>query len=54
MEHPRVKSVLQTVVLASAGLLLAAATPLAQNALTNPITVGIAVVTLVLASTAAV
>jgi chromate transporter len=48
LEHPRVKSVLQTVILASAGLLLAAAIPLAQNALTNPITVGIAVVTLVL------
>jgi chromate transporter len=48
MEHPRVKSVLQTVILTSAGLLLAATIPLAQNALTNPITVGIAVVTLVL------
>ena len=48
LEHPRIKSVLQTVILASAGLLLAAAIPLAQNALTNPITVGIAVVTLVL------
>jgi chromate transporter len=48
LEHPRVKSVLQTVILASAGLLLAAAIPVAQNALTNPITVGIAVVTLVL------
>ncbi len=33
MEHPRVKAVLQTVVIASAGLLLAAAIPLGQAAL---------------------
>jgi chromate transporter len=32
MEHPRVKGVLQTVVIASAGLLLAAAIPLARDA----------------------
>lgn len=48
IEHPRVKSVLQTVILASAGLLLAAAIPLAQTALTDPITIGIAVGTVVL------
>ena len=47
-EHPRVRSVLQTVVIASAGLLLAAAIPLAQDALTDPITIGIAAVSLVL------
>lgn len=48
MEHPRVKSVLQTVVIASAGLLLAAAIPLARDALTDPVTVGIAAVSLIL------
>jgi len=44
VEHPRVRSVLQTVVIASAGLLLAAAIPLAQDALTDPITIGITAV----------
>ncbi len=48
IENPRVKSMLQTVVIASAGLLLAAAIPLAQDALTDPVTVAIAVVSLVL------
>jgi chromate transporter len=48
MEHPRVKSILQTVIIASAGLLLAAAIPLARDGLTDPITIGIAVVSLVL------
>ena len=48
IEHPRVRSVLQTVVIASAGLLLAAAIPLARDALTDPITVAIAAVSLVL------
>ncbi len=48
LENPRVKSVLQTVVLASAGLLLAAAIPLAYDALTGPITVAITAVTVVL------
>lgn len=48
VEHPRVRSVLQTVVIASAGLLLAAAIPLAQDALTDPITIGIAAVSLCL------
>jgi chromate transporter len=33
MEHPRVKGVLQAVVIASAGLLLAAAFPLAHDGL---------------------
>ena len=48
MDHPRVKGVLQTVVIASAGLLLAAAIPLARDALTDPVTVAIAVVSLAL------
>jgi chromate transporter len=43
MEHPRVKSILQTVVIASAGLLLAAAIPLGRDGLTGAITIGIAV-----------
>jgi chromate transporter len=38
---------LQTVVLTRAGLLLAASVPLAQSALTDPITIGIAVATLI-------
>ncbi len=46
--HPRVRSVLETVVIASAGLLLAAATPLARDALTDPVTIGIAAVSLAL------
>ncbi|MFZ0569883.1 MAG: chromate transporter [Rhodomicrobium sp.] len=45
-EHPRVKTVLQTIVVASAGLLLAAAIPLAQSALTDPVTIAIALVSL--------
>lgn len=48
MEHPRIKSVLQTVVIASAGLLLAAAIPLARDALIDPVTMGLAVVSLAL------
>jgi chromate transporter len=48
MEHPRAKGVLHTVVLASAGLLLAAAIPLARDALTDPVTIVIAVATVVL------
>jgi chromate transporter len=48
IEHPRVKSVLQTVVIASSGLLLAAVLPLAREALTDPVTVGIAIVSLML------
>jgi chromate transporter len=48
MEHPKVKSVLQTIVIASAGLLLAAAIPLGRDGLTGPVTIGIAVVCFVL------
>jgi len=47
-KHPRVKSILQAVVIASAGLLLAASIPLARVALTDPVTVGIAIASLVL------
>jgi chromate transporter len=39
MDHPRVKGVLHTVVIASAGLLFAAAIPLARSALTEPVTI---------------
>jgi chromate transporter len=48
MQHPRVRGVLQTVVIASAGLLLAAVIPLARDALTDPLTVAIALVTIAL------
>ena len=48
IDEPRVRSVLQTVVIASAGLLLAAAIPLARDALTDPVTVGIAAISFVL------
>jgi chromate transporter len=48
IDHPRVKGVLETVVIASAGLLLAASIPLAHDALTDPVTIGIAIVSLVL------
>jgi chromate transporter len=48
IEHPRVKAILQAVVLASAGLLLAAAIPLAHDALTDWVTVAIAAVSLAL------
>jgi chromate transporter len=47
IEHPRIKSVLQCVVIASAGLLLAAAIPLARDALTDPVTMVIAAVSLI-------
>jgi chromate transporter len=40
-EHPRVKSMIRFMLLASAGLLIAAATPLARDAVTDPVTVGI-------------
>ena len=46
--HPRLRSGLQAVVVASAGLLLAAAVPLAVSALTGPVTAGIALLTVVL------
>ena len=48
MENPRVKSVLQTVVIASAGLLLAAAIPLGRDGITGPATIGIAIICFVL------
>jgi chromate transporter len=48
MEHPKVKSILQAVIIASAGLLLAAAIPLGREGLTGPVTIGIAVVSFVL------
>ena len=48
MEHPKVKSVLQAVIIASAGLLLAAAIPLGREGLTGSVTVGIALVTFLL------
>ncbi|RII30730.1 MAG: chromate transporter [Geobacter sp.] len=47
-EHPRVKAALQTVVIASAALLLAAAIPLAKDALVDYMTIGIAVASLAL------
>jgi chromate transporter len=47
-DHPRLRSALQAVVVASAGLLLAAAVPLGLSALTGPVTVLIAVLTAVL------
>jgi chromate transporter len=48
LENPRVKTVLETIVIASAGLLFAAAIPLARDALTDWLTVAIAVATVVL------
>jgi hypothetical protein len=45
MEHPRVIGGLHTVVISSAGLLLAASIPLARDALTDPLTIGIATAT---------
>jgi chromate transporter len=46
IDHPRVKGILETVVIASAGLLLAASIPLARDALTDPVTIGIAIMSL--------
>jgi len=48
MESSRVKSVLQTVVIASAGLLFAAAIPLARTGLAGPATIAIAITCFVL------
>lgn len=48
VEHPRIRSSLQAIVLASAGLLVAAAIPLGRDALTNWVVVAIAAATLVL------
>ena len=47
-EHPRLRSALQAVVVASAGLLLAAAIPLGLNALTSLVTILIAIATCIL------
>jgi len=44
--HPRVRSMLQCVVLASAALLVLAAIPIGQDALNGPLTIGITVVAL--------
>jgi chromate transporter len=46
IDHPRIRSVLETVVIASAGLLLAAAIPLGREALVGPLTITIGVVSL--------
>ena len=46
--HPRVRGMLQSVVLASAGLLLTSAAPLARDALVDSVTVAIATVGLVI------
>jgi chromate transporter len=47
VERPRVKGVLQAVIIASAGLLLAASIPLARDALTDWVTMVIAAVSLI-------
>lgn len=44
MKNPRVRSILEAVVIASAGLLVAAAIPLAKDALTDPVNIAIALV----------
>jgi chromate transporter len=46
--HPRARSALQAVVLASAGLLWAVSLPLARAAAVDPLTIGILMVTIVL------
>jgi chromate transporter len=48
MEHPRVRSILQTMVIPSAGLLLTAAIPLGRDGLTGPVTWTIAAVCFIL------
>lgn len=48
MHHPRLRGVLRAVVIASAALLLSAMIPLARDALIDPVTIGIALVTVVL------
>jgi chromate transporter len=48
IEHPRAKTALNAVVIASAGLLLAASIPLVESAITGPISGGIAVISLLL------
>ncbi|WP_327754142.1 chromate transporter [Sphingobium sp. SJ10-10] len=44
MKNPRVRSILDAVITASAGLLVASAIPLAKDALTNPVDIVIALV----------
>jgi chromate transporter len=46
VEHPKVKAILEAVVLASAGLLLAAAIPLAKAAIIDPLTLLISLVSI--------
>jgi chromate transporter len=41
-EHPRLKSVIRCVLLASAGLLLASSVPLASDGITGPLTLAVA------------
>jgi chromate transporter len=43
-EHPRIKGMLEAVVIASSALLLSSAAPLARDALVDPVTITIAVV----------
>ena len=50
-EHPRFKSILRSVVFASAGLLLWVTVPLGRDALHGYLTVGIAIVAFALAIT---
>jgi len=45
-QHPRVRAMLQCVVLASAGLLVLAAVPLGREALDGPLAIGIAIAAL--------
>ena len=47
-EHPRVRSTLQAVVIASAGLILSSAKPLAIDAITGPLPLGILIGSIVL------
>jgi chromate transporter len=47
-ESPRVKSAIRAVVLASAGLLLSASVPLARDAITGPLALGIVLVSFAL------
>jgi chromate transporter len=47
-EHPRMRSVTRTVLLAGVGLMAAAAVPLARDAITGPMTLGILVASFVL------
>lgn len=51
VEHPRVKAILEAVVLTSAGLLLAASLPLARAAITDLVTALVALMTIVLLAT---